>query len=113
LEYEICKHFIIIHAITMSYDVSENPVQRIIGTKESVHKSYYDAILIAIKKKSKSVALPIPIARPGYGLGPKKSLQILFELISEFEDKIQIIVCADNEVTKKYCQKYYKEYINY
>jgi O-acetyl-ADP-ribose deacetylase (regulator of RNase III) len=96
---------IVIHAITMSYD--EKTGKRIQGTELSVQTAIESALRLALPEDAKSIALPIPCARQGYGLTPKKSLEaVLSALYIINETDIKIIVCHDNEDTKKLLESY-------
>ncbi|MGM5483803.1 MAG: hypothetical protein ACQER9_02695 [Nanobdellota archaeon] len=93
----------IIHSITMSYDTSKKPVKRIYGTKKSVKESYKKAFEIIKIKKAKSVALPIPISRPGYGITPQESYEVVRDTLKTIKNiDIKVILCFDNKYTKKY-----------
>jgi O-acetyl-ADP-ribose deacetylase (regulator of RNase III) len=95
----------VIHAITMSYKISGKKPIRIFGTEDSIKKSYRKALNIAKSLGAKRISLPIPVARPQYGVGPEKSFNIIKNLVEEFKN-IEIIICADNDSTQEYCKKF-------
>lgn len=95
----------IIHAITMSYSTSWPP-QRILGSKESIIKSYSNALEICKNINAKSIAMPLPVAREGYGIGSIESYNAVKEVLDKFKDEdFNIILCFDNEETEKLLEK--------
>lgn len=93
----------IMHAITMSYDLEQDPIKRIPGTDVSVRESYDMAIRTFLKLGVKSIAMPIPIARKNYGLDPEVSYHEVMRVLSRFkEEDIKVIVCLDNKDTKEW-----------
>ncbi|MFT4326854.1 MAG: hypothetical protein ACMXYK_05100 [Candidatus Woesearchaeota archaeon] len=89
----------VIHAITMSYDAKLN--ERIHGTALSIQTSLEAAFRIVLSLDAKSVSLPIPCARPEYGLTPEESLQAIMKALEILKDTdITVIICHDNDYTR-------------
>lgn len=96
----------IIHAVTCNYDITKDPVQRVPGNEDTIIQSYTKAFQLAIKLGCKSIAFPIPIARPSYGLNPEKSYKAVREAVKTIgNEDITLYVCFDNDETKKLLHK--------
>ena len=99
------KNKIIIHAITMGYSTSQ-PIERLFGTKESIIKSYIKALELALNLEKTKIAIPIPVARKGYGIGCKSSYLAVKKVLSLFKDEdIEVTLCFDNSETKEFLKK--------
>lgn len=92
---------IVIHAITISYTIKSNQIQRIKANSNQVEKAITEALTVV--PKDETVALPIPVARNGFGLTPKKSIAAVLRALTKEPRKA--IICADNTDTQNYVTK--------
>jgi len=94
----------LIHAVCMSYKLSLTHAQRLPATKDTIRRAIRKAFSIAASLKSKSIAVPVCCARKSYGVTPAQSLNTVLSVVKEFEGSSieKVIVCFDNDVTKKY-----------
>jgi len=91
----------VIHAITLTYNPKTE--ERIVGTPEQIISAITQAIEIALDFGKKTIALPVPCARPAYGLGPEKSFEIVKKALAGFADEdLTITLCFDNEHTAEF-----------
>jgi O-acetyl-ADP-ribose deacetylase (regulator of RNase III) len=91
----------IIHAITVSYKLVDNKTKRIKANKLQVQKALEAAL--ALTPKTATIALPIPVARNGFGITPKQSIEAIQKALKKYPRKA--IICADNKDTQEYVTK--------
>lgn len=91
----------IIHAITISYALKNNQTTRIKANKKQVEQAIANALQLV--PKSATVALPIPVARKGFGITPKQSIQAITNALKKHPRNA--IICADNKDTQDYVTK--------
>lgn len=95
------NHKKIIHAITMGYSTSWPP-QRIWGSIESIKNSFTKALEICKNIKAKTIAIPIPVSRKGYGIGANESYKVVREVLNDFQkENFEITLCFDNKDTEE------------
>ena len=89
----------LIHAIAMSYRLTESGSKRKKATGDTIIKALRAALKIAESIDSKSIALPLLCSRPSYGVKPKESLSAIIKVLKEFEySSIQkTIVCINSK----------------
>lgn len=92
---------VIIHAITVSYTLNNNQTKRIKANKKQVEQAITNALKLVPKKTT--VALPIPVARNGFGITPKQSVQAIKNALKKHPRNV--IICADNKDTQNYVTK--------
>lgn len=91
----------LIHAIAMSYRLSENEAKRKKATRETIKKAFREALVIAESINSQSIAVPLFCSRPSYGVKPEVSLATIIAVLKEFRcSPIQkIIICINGKTT--------------
>ena len=94
---------VIVHAITMSYDPIKQ--ERITATPDSIAHAIDSSLHILLEHGKNSIALPIPCARPDYGMTPKKSYDIITTILKKYADRaITVHLCFDNTFTKEFLE---------
>ena len=91
----------LVHAVAMSYDPRTE--KRIHGTVPFIRSSVRAALRIAERLGVKSLALPVMVARPEYGITPEESYKTIVSVLKQHGQFLKkAIICFDNKTTKKF-----------
>jgi len=94
----------VIHAITLTYNPKTG--ERLVGTPQQITKAIMEAIEVALDFNKKSISVPVPCARPEYGIGPAGSFNIITNALKKFTNEdLNVVLCFDNPQTEEFLNK--------
>lgn len=97
----------LIHAIAMSYRLTESGAKRKKATKDTIRKALREALVIAESAGSQRIALPLFCSRPSYGVTPEASLSSIIAVLEDFQDSSiqKVVICINSKSTMNHLRQ--------